>query len=190
MNSLKQNKETHMSSDNTTSRYGSGMKFFHWLLAILIIGMIIFGYCLDSIGDKPTKIFCMQLHKSIGLTILALMVMRLIWRWLNITPTLPKSMRPWERFLARFTHVLLYVVVFMMPLSGWLASTAGGHATRFFWLFNLNAPGITTNKELGKFIFNFHVYGAYLLIALLVIHILASLKHHFLDKDDVLTRML
>ena len=185
-----QNKDIHMSSDNTTHSYGSGMKFFHWLLTILIIGMIVFGYCLDSIVDKPTKMFCIQLHKSIGLTILALMVMRLLWRWLNISPTLPKDMPLWERFVARLTHILLYVVVFMMPLSGWLASTASGYSPRFFWLFNVSAPGIANNKALGDFIFNFHVYGAYILIALLVLHILASLKHHFINKDDVLTRML
>lgn len=179
-----------MPSDNTTHSYGSSMKFFHWLIAILVIGMIIFGFCLDSFTDKSTKIFFIQLHKSIGLTILALMLMRLIWRWLNISPKLPSSMPWWERFLARLVHILLYIVVFMMPLSGWLASTAGGHATNFFWLFRVNAPGIAQSKTLAQCIFDFHIYGAWILIGLLTLHTLASLKHHFLDKDDVLTRML
>jgi cytochrome b561 len=118
-----------------------------------------------------------------------LAVLRLTWRWLNPTPALPDTLKPHERFLARFTHAALYVLIFIMPLSGWMMSSARNFPVSWFGLFQL--PDLVgQDKRLYDTLHETHETLATALIVIAALHVLAALKHHFFLKDDVLRRML
>ncbi|MCH9769696.1 MAG: cytochrome b [Gammaproteobacteria bacterium] len=178
-----------MALSNTHDSYGSLAKWFHWLVAIGIIMMLILGACLGFI-PKPTRFVFINIHKSLGLTILVLMVLRLLWRWVNPTPRLPSNIPAWQRFGAHLTHGLLYLTVILIPLSGLAMSTAGGYTTKFWWWFTVKMPWVPKDKSLGHLFENIHYYLAWVVTALLIIHILAAIKHHLIDRDNVLKRML
>ncbi len=173
---------------NTIDNYGSVARTLHWLIAVLVIGMLIFGFLLESI-PKPIRGEMIGLHKSIGLTILLLILLRLIWRFINIQPVLPISVPPWEQIAARSVHILFYLVLLLMPLSGWIMSSLDGHPVFFWKWWNWTLP-LPVNKTLANDFFNVHVTIAWIIIALLVLHIGAALKHHFIEKNNVLRRML
>jgi cytochrome b561 len=173
---------------NTIDSYGSVTKTLHWLIAVLIIGMLVFGFFLEDI-PKPLRGEMIGLHKSIGLTILLLIILRLIWRYINPVPMLPMTVPLWEQIAARLVHLLFYLFLILMPLSGWIMSSLGGHPVLFWGLLNWTLP-VTPNESLGNFFFNVHAVIAWIIIGLLVLHIGAAIKHHFIEKNHVLRRML
>lgn len=177
-----------MSLANTNQCYGSIAKFFHWLIALLVIILLIAGYFMDAIGDKSLKLQIFNLHKLFGLSVLALMALRLLWRLANPVPLLSPEMMAWERSLEKSVKVFLYLGLFIMPLSGWLFSTAAGHAPHI-GNFLLAAPFVPINKSLANQVFNIHATFAVIIIGLLCLHILGALKHYFINKDDILQRM-
>ncbi|RUR11128.1 cytochrome b [Legionella sp. km772] len=137
------------------------------------------------IGIQKLKLY--GLHKAFGILVLILAILRIIWRLSNKTPSLniPKL----ELIAARLAHLALYILMLAMPISGWLMSSAAGLAPSFFGLFtlpNLVAP----NDELREWFAFVHEWLAYGLIAIISVHTLAALKHHFIDKDDILRRMI
>ena len=189
-------------------RYTSVAVALHWLIALLIVGMIIAGLWMTKAIDDPKsqvlafKVF--QLHKSFGLTILVLSLFRLAWRLMHKVPPLPE-MPGWEKIAARGSHILFYVIMIGMPLTGWLYVSSGwspeqGHAfnvpTIFFGMFQVpHIPGLIELPDpqraaIANLFMESHEKLAWFTIALLTLHIAAALKHHFADKDDVLTRML
>ena len=172
---------------NTPLIYGSVSKFFHWLIAILIICMLVFGYFLGDV-PKDYQPMTYNIHKLIGLTILLLMLLRLGWALMNVKPRLPDGTPCWQRGAERLTHFLLYVAVIGMPLFGWVGSVAAGHAPHIGG-FDINLP-IAQSKELADTAFTLHGYFAIVLIVLISIHALAALYHHFICRDDILRRML
>ena len=182
---------------NSETRYGAVAMTLHWLLAIAIIGMLILGkYMADLARDDPTRFDLIQLHKSIGITILVFSVARLAWRLMNKVPPLPVHMPAWERFAAHASHVLLYVLIIGIPLSGWaLASSSPlGIPTIWFGWFEIpHLPGLQGFADQHAVEQNFkdtHDILGNLMIFLLLIHVGAALKHHFWDRDSVLVRML
>jgi cytochrome b561 len=124
-----------------------------------------------------------------GLTVLSLVILRILWALTSIKPGLPEIMKPWERYSERYLHFTLYLLLLIMPLSGWLMSTAAGYAPSFFGLFSIPMPRISHNENLAGFAGEIHYKVAWLLILLVSIHILAAFKHHFIDKDNILKRM-
>src|SRR5262249_37343117 len=139
------------------------------------------------IGVK--KLVTYARHKSVGLTILALVVLRLLWRWANPTPVLPSTLKPYERALAGVTHFGLYLILFAMPLTGWMMTSARGFPVSWFGFFQL-PDFVPKNDSLYNAMKDTHHVLAAALYAIVSLHVLAALKHHFILKDDVLRRML
>ena len=182
-------REINMPIRNTQESWGSLTRVFHWLIALLVLIMLLLGASMEEFA-KPTRSILMQIHKSIGLTVFLLMILRLCWRLINPTPHLPLTTPRWQKRAARGSHALLYFALIFMPLSGWIMSTAGGHTTRFWWLFVIKASWIPESKTLSHFASDIHLLLAWTITGLLIIHIGAALKHHFVDKDGVINRMM
>ncbi|MCX7125211.1 MAG: cytochrome b [Gammaproteobacteria bacterium] len=175
---------------NTHHSYGSVTKFLHWLIALLVLLMLCVGVSFSYLPHSPFSSFLMQIHKSTGITILFLMAIRLFWRWMNPTPALPKKTPLWEHIAIRVVHYLFYLVIIAMPITGIIMTMAGSHPLAFWWLFNIHLPFIPEDKALSRFMFNWHNYLAWTVTALIVLHTLAALKHHFINKNNILKRMM
>lgn len=176
-----------MSLKNTTSTYGSVTKFLHWLIFLLVFVMIIGGFCLGYV-PKEYKGVVYNLHKLTGLTILLLMLIRLGWKMLNVKPMLPADTTVWQRRAERAVHDLLYLLIIVMPLAGWIGSSSAGKAPHIGDIsFGLPIP---ENEALIGTMFSIHGWVAYGIIALVTVHVVAALYHHYVKKDNVLRRML
>jgi len=177
-----------MSIYNTKISYGSVSKLLHWTISIALIFMIVIGFYLKELSRFYTNIG--MLHKSIGLILLAAMLVRFLWRCQNMSPVLPASVPRWQVRTSNFTHYVLYFLVFTMIFSGWVMSSAAGKAPNFFGMFLAPMPYIPLSTSLKIFGRNVHYYFGWILVALITLHILAAFKHHFINKDGVLRRML
>lgn len=182
---------------NSPTGYGRIAITFHWTMALLIIGMLGFGLYLDSLPQSDPALFQLyQLHKSIGFVVLALAALRLVWRLMNPSPKLPSGMHPLERLAAHLGHVGLYALIFALPMTGWFMVSASpwGIPTIIFNVLpvpHLPYPEALGTKEQAEAFFKtLHAYGAYLMIALIIGHVAAALKHHFIARDDTLKRMM
>jgi cytochrome b561/polyisoprenoid-binding protein YceI len=178
-----------MALRNTTRRWGAVAQLLHWLIVIFIITQFTLFALFDDLPAGARKLTLLARHKSVGITILMLAILRLAWRWANPTPDLPDTLKPYERRLARFTHGLLYVLLFAVPLAGWTLSSARGFPVSWFGLFTL-PDLVPKNKVLYDTLMDTHAILAWTLGVVATIHLLAALKHHFVLKDDVLKRML
>ena len=169
-------------------RYGTGARSAHWLTFLLLIGSFSLGYYMADLPSSPLRAQLFSYHKWLGVTIFAVVAARLAWRWLNPPPPLPASMPAWEKLAADISHHLLYVFVIAMPLTGWLMSSAKGFQTVYFGV--LPIPDlIHKNPPLGKALEEVHGALAVMFLVLIGLHAAAALKHHFIDRDDVLARM-
>lgn len=177
-----------MSLRSTPHQWGSIAKFFHWIIALAILGNGAFGLLMDLASSPIQKINWLALHKSIGLTVLALVLLRILWRWGDRRPVDEPAPR-WQQWAAHVVHGLLYVLIVAMPLSGWWFNSISGKPLQWFKLFNLPAL-VTKNLELKHFAHGVHEYLFWFLILVLVAHVGAALKHHVFDNDNVLRRML
>lgn len=178
-----------MSLKNTSSSYGTVAKTFHWLIVIAVYTMIAVGFIMGNVSDDALAGKLYDYHNAFGLTILAIVLLRFSWRQLNNRPTLPESVPTWQRIASSAVHYGLYLVLICMLLSGWLMSSAAGYNPSFFGLFQVPAL-LNENKALAKTFAEIHEILAFTLIALIVVHVGAALKHYFIDKDKVLQRML
>ena len=171
-----------------STHYTATAKFFHWLMTVLLFGLLALGFYMSELPFSPQKLQFYSWHKWAGVTAFLLVCLRLLWRLKNPPPPLPESMPKVMQSAAHAGHFALYVLMFAMPLSGWLMSSAKGFQTVYFGV--LPIPDlIDKNKELGQLLGEVHETLAWLLIVLVAGHIAAALKHHFIDKDDVLIRM-
>ncbi len=178
-----------MSRTNARSRYGLVAQTLHWVIAALIVTQFVLARTADRLPLGVRKLMLLARHKSFGMTVLMLAVLRLLWRLFNAPPPLPGAMTPWEQTLSRVTHASLYVFLFAMPLTGWMMSSAKNYSVSWFGLFtwpNLISP----NETAFNLLRNTHHLLSDALFAIATLHIIAALKHHFWNKDDVLLRML
>jgi cytochrome b561 len=169
--------------------YTKTAKALHWLMAILLFGLLALGFYMHDLPLSPDKLKLYSWHKWAGVTAFLLLAVRLFWRLTHRPPALPDSMPKLMQFAAHAGHLLLYALMIAIPLSGWLMSSAKGFQTVYFGL--LPIPDLLDkNKELGDLLGIVHKSLNLLFVAVLAGHIGAALKHHFIDKDDILTRML
>ena len=175
-------------------RYTAVAIALHWIIAFSIIGLIAVGWLMEEMDPGPDYFAIVQLHKSFGITILLLSVARIIWRLMNPPPPEP-PMPGWQKLAASAVHVLFYVLIIAMPLTGWIMASASTDApTRYFGLVDIRLPGIpaldlATREGLEEGFEQVHGNLAWVIIGLLVLHVAGALKHQFVDKDGLLARM-
>ena len=175
--------------DPTPAHYTRTAIVLHWVVALLIIGNLAFGLYVAGLPISPAKLRTVSWHKWVGVTILLVVAVRLAWRLRHPAPPLPSTMVPWERRAANATHALLYVLFFAAPLTGWLFSSAAGFPVVYFGVLPL-PDLVSKNRELADVLRAAHKWINYTMAALIVLHVAAAIKHHVLDRDDVLARML
>jgi cytochrome b561 len=167
----------------------------HWLIALAILGLLAVGWIMTSLPNGPDKFVLFQLHKSVGITVMLLALARLAWRWFHPPPEMLQSMPPWEKQAARVTHVFLYILMIAMPFVGWVivsASTMNIPTVLYGvipWPQLPIIPDLTDKKEIGHMAGRIHGYLAWVIAVIVAGHAAAALKHHFIDRDNVLTRM-
>lgn len=174
---------------DTKTRWGVVSQWLHWSVAALILGLIALGWWMRLQPLSPGTIQLYYWHKSLGMLVLALVLIRLGWRAGNVSPPMPPGLPRWEAPAANLTHVALYLLIPLMPVSGWLLNSASGIPFKLFWLVPL--PAITpVSASLERGFELLHLAGFSALALLLLGHIAASLRHHFLLHNDILLRML
>jgi cytochrome b561 len=175
---------------NTTAGWGTVARWFHWVLAIAIIGMIGFGWGVNHVPARPDRFFYRSIHADIGYVVLLLTVLRLAWRVINPTPAPPDDSRPWQKIAARLSHTALYLIVILVAMLGWAHS--GAHApdySDFFGLFRV--PQFTSpDRAAAQAYEDRHILFAYVLLALIVVHVAATAWHHYIRRDRVAVRMM
>lgn len=161
----------------------------HWLVAVLILAALPLGLTMTEMPLSPQKLKFYSWHKWLGVTVFLLVLLRLVWRATHRPPPLPASLPAWQRQAASATHWLLYALMLTIPLSGWLMSSAKGFQTVYLGLIPI--PDLLAKDEaLGEILATVHAVLAYSLMALLTVHVAAAVKHHWVDRDEVLGRML
>ena len=172
-----------------TDRYTGTAKTLHWLMAILLFGLLALGFYMHDLPLSPEKLKLYSRHKWAGVSAFLLVLVRLAWRAAHRPPPLPATMPAHLQFAAHAGHVLLYALMLAIPLSGWLMSSAKGFQTVWFGVLPL-PDLLAKDKALGDLLQTVHLTLNFVLIAVLLGHVGAALKHHFIDRDDVLIRML
>lgn len=181
-----------MALRSTNTRWGWVTRVLHWSIALAVLGMLaagLYAVSLDTSTAAGDKRFyaVIDIHKSFGLLILSLMVIRVLWRLSERTPKWAPAIPVWERIAARVSELLLYIGLFVQPISGYLWASAYGEPVRFFGvklphLVNLPGPWVRVARHT-------HDTVAYVLLAIVVLHILGALKNHFIDRNEVLRNM-
>ncbi|MGO1120340.1 cytochrome b [Rhodovibrionaceae bacterium A322] len=178
-----------MQRDTEGQRYSPVARAFHWLMALGILAQFPLVLYMDALPLGPAKFEYFNLHKSLGLLLLLLAILRLAWRHISPPPPLPDSTPPLVAFAAHAGHLFLYVFIFAQPLLGLIGSMASGYPTLIFWSFNLPhlLPTNQTVTDVSFFIHHWLGWGA---LAVIAGHAGAALFHHYVWKDDTLKRML
>jgi len=177
-----------MPARNTPVRYGLVAQGLHWIVAGLLIVQLTLARIADGLPLGLEKLAVLARHKSFGITILALAALRLAWRLFDRPPP-PPTMPRWQFIASRATHAAFYVLLFAMPLTGWLMSSASNYPVSWFGLAQL-PDLVAPDPDLKHLLEEIHETLARLLIGLALLHIAAALKHQFIDRDGLLTRML
>jgi cytochrome b561 len=189
-----------------TQRYTSVAIALHWLLAIAMLGMVFFGLWMEGLREQlndperaSLELFqqvqaAFNWHKTVGIAILVLSLFRLFWRLTHKVPPLPDKMKGWEKAAARTTHVLFYALMIGLPIGGYVAASSFGDT---FPILAFNNPDLALPKlpvpqteEFQQMTGQAHGLGGRVVLLLTLLHVGAALKHHFLDRDDTLARML
>ena len=175
-----------MGLKNTTDSYGSLAKILHWVIALLLVGLVWAGLTFTGMERGPERIELTALHKSFALLTLLLMTIRLVWKFMNPKPADPDGMPGWQRTASTVTHWALYAGVYFQITIGLLV--AGQRPIGFFGLFEI-PPFLAENREQHEQFEELHELGWIVLAVLVGVHVLAALYHHFIVKDDVLKRI-
>jgi len=171
-------------------KYTKTAMFFHWLIALMIIATFSFGLIMvDMPGITPTKLRFYSWHKWAGITILGLTCLRLLWRLGHTPPEYPSNMPAWKKYAASVLHVFLYVLVFGIPISGYLYSQSSGIPVTYLGIFPMPVI-MDPNPELKPLLKNLHYVLNMTLLASFSLHVLAALKHQFIDRDGTMKRMI
>lgn len=173
---------------NTENAFGAIAKNLHWIVAILICGLLVLGFYMTGLDYSPDKLNWYSLHKSLGVLVLWLAGLRLLWSLYTLPPLPLETHKLWERALSKLTHIALYSTMILMPLSGYIMSASGEYGVSFF---GYNLPNIVPQSALLSEVANeTHQIIAYVLTSVIMLHVLGALKHHVIDKDKTLLRML
>ena len=175
---------------NTTSTWGWPAKMLHWIGALAILVLLVHGWWMTHMTPRPERLANYAWHSAVGFDLLALMVFRLLWRWLNPVPTLPADLKAWERRAAHVAHFGLYVLIFVVSVTGWVtANTFRTPITKD--LFGTAFPLIvaSVDRSVRNLFEESHMILSYALAAVVVVHIVGALRHHLFKRNDVLTRM-
>jgi cytochrome b561 len=186
---------------NTPTRWGWLAKAYHWVIVLIIAGIVPVGFVMSAtyqfkvtnLQMEAVHVWLSRIHQTGGLVVLLVTILRLGWRLSNPGPDVPPGLAAYQRALAKLNHAALYGLLFVMPLSGWASLSAFGEApTYFFWLEGLPnlVPKVPLSDPLGyAFYARIHRYALYAGAALVSLHVVAALWHQFVRKDSVLRRM-
>ncbi len=181
--------DSHGASCTRVHRYTGVAIALHWLVALLMLGSFVVGRYMVDLDLSPWKLKVYSWHKWTGVTIFLLVALRLAWRFTHRPPALPGTTPEWQRHAAEIAHALLYILMLAVPLSGWVMSSAGGFPIVYFGVLQL-PDLVAKDKELFDLMKLVHFAFNKALLALVIVHVVAALKHHYVDRDDVLARML
>jgi cytochrome b561 len=172
------------------ARYSRVAVALHWTIAALIVVNLLLGFFHEDF-EKPVRSVMMGWHKSIGLTVLALTLVRILWRLTHRPPAFDPAMKRWEVGLARAVHGLFYLLLLAIPLSGWLIVSSGAKVspTSFYWLFDIGALPVTPGKAVHGFAEEVHELLGYSMLALLALHVGGAVKHHLDGHRHLIGRM-
>lgn len=178
-----------MSAFELPKRYAPAQKWLHWTMALLIIVMVAIGLTMVNLGDGELKNRLYELHKSTGLIILTLALVRIAVRLTHGTPPLEPSIPPWQRFAAHVSHYALYMLIALVPLAGWAATSSCCAPVNLFWTIPLTLP-VPTDEAFSKTVFRIHFGLVFVTVTIVLVHVSAALHHHLVRRDRTLLRML
>jgi cytochrome b561 len=175
---------------NSTTDWGWPAKILHWVGAAIILILLLHGWWMTHITARPERLANYAWHSALGYDLLALLILRLLWRWLNPSPELP-AMPRWEQIAARVSHAGLYVLMVLVSLTGWMVATTF-RVPMTKDLLGIDVPPIVTavDRSVRQWIEESHMVLAYLLAVVVLIHVVAALRHHMLKRNNVLRRMI
>ena len=176
-----------ISLKNTTNSYGLVAKLLHWIIGIMFIGLITIGFVMSSFEDPVLKGKIYNLHKATGVLLLFLVSLRFLWKLMNAKVLLPPELPQWQKNVATVNINILYALMFIMPISGFAMTILSGRSINMYGLFTINS--FVQDAALAKVCYATHVNSAIIITALVILHILAAIYHHFIRKDNVLSRM-
>ena len=172
-----------------TEKFSLSRRLFHWGIALLLLIQIPLAWYMTDLPDGPGKIQTFGLHKSFGMTIFSLAVLRLVWSWISQRPALPAGTPRWEKVLAKISQAILYLLVILMPMSGWMMSSFADAPVVIFGLLELPmlVPPDPARVEDFK---EMHELQSYILFTVITLHFCAALRHHCIKKNNVLNAMM
>jgi cytochrome b561 len=178
-----------MAFRNSNERYGIPAQVLHWATVLLLIGTFALGLSMVGMDFSPQKLKFYSWHKWAGITVFAVTMIRVLWRTVNPVPPVPGAMPRWQRIAAHGSHILLYGLLVVQPLVGWVMSSSLGAPVVYLGLIRL-PDLVAADRDLGETLKIFHWGFAWLFVSVIAVHVSAALYHHFHLKDDVLRRML
>ncbi|MGB4056639.1 MAG: cytochrome b/b6 domain-containing protein [Alphaproteobacteria bacterium] len=178
-----------MKTENAPEGFNPIARLLHWVMALLIFILLSVGFFMGGMEASPVKFTIYGLHKSFGTLVLFLAIARVVWLLKSPRPAPLHSYKKWEVLLSKAVHIGLYICMILMPLAGWAMSSAGGFPAQFFGLFSL-PPILPKNEALFDITREMHEISAFALLAMLALHFGGAFKHHFLDHDTTLQRMV
>jgi len=181
-----------MTVRNTDAVWGWPAKALHWIAALIILLLLGHGWWMTHMAPRPDRLAHYAGHSALGFDLMVLMVLRLLWRWLNPVPANPADVKAWERWTAHAAHIGLYVLIFVVSLTGWVtANTFRTPITRdvFNIPFPIIVPAAGVERSTRNLFEESHMVLAYVLGVLVLVHVMAALRHHWFKRNDVLRRM-
>ena len=174
---------------NTGAQFGIVSRLLHWLLAGAMLTLIPLGWYLTQLDNETVRYWrLLELHETIGLVLFIFLLFKLAWKFTSPNPAPVPGLAPWERKLARVVHSYFLFAFVIIPVSGYIFVASGNDPIELYRVIVLPALD-PISKSTSDLLYNFHFYGAYSCTVLVLVHIIAALKHHIIDKNDVLRRM-
>lgn len=175
---------------NSSTRYGLISKSLHWLIAALILFLIGLGWFMVDLSYYDSRSqSSLHWHRSLGLLVFLLALIALLWRWLSVPPAQEDSLPRWQKIAASAAHALLFLLMLLLPVSGYFISSSAGEAIPLFSTISFPAF-FDIGETLRDWAIASHYYLAYGGLGLIALHVAAALKHHFIDRDNTLKKML
>jgi cytochrome b561 len=176
---------------NSKTDWGWLAKVFHWAGAAIILILLVHGWWMTHMLPRPERLANYAWHSALGYDLFVILILRLLWRWLNPVPGLPVGLQRWEHVAARLSHAGLYVLMFVVSLTGWMVATTF-RVPMTKDLLGIDVPPLVTtvDRSVRQWIEESHMVLAYVLAAVVLIHVVAALRHHVIKRNDVLRRML